>query len=142
MRDDAEPRRRKLFAIVIGAAVAALLCVATAALGGLILLRTGAGHRIVTSFDGGITVDWGTPEYDDAAGEFLLRSVRLTAADPGVRLPQGQSLDLVLTDSEQHVLGRTSIKVGDAVTTTVPLDPGVSVHDLGRVVVALQAEED
>ena len=132
--------RSKLLALVAGMSLASILIALAAGLGGLNIGRLGAERGDVSTYSGGIEINWDNRTYDTTTGEFVVAGLTLTPMDDNKPFPTENDFDAVLARSDGSILYRApAVEVTDGTKVTITVPGGISVADLSRVAVSLEA---
>lgn len=121
--------KRKVGAILAGAAVFAIVSASAATLGGLQTNALGANSNTVTSpVENGVAIAWDT-SYDQSAAAYVISGVELSTIDASESIPAGSEVKLTLTGADDAVLGEYVSTDGGATWASTPAAT-VTAHDV------------
>ena len=137
--------KRKVGAILAGAAVFAVVSASAATLGGLQTNHLGANsNEVIAPVTKGVGISW-TTKYNETAKAYVVDGVTLTALGQGESIPKDAEVKVTLADKAGVALGEYVSTNGGSTWTTAPAPGSVKAHDVKRASVvinggAVQAE--
>ena len=127
--------KRKVGAILAGAAVFAVVSASAATLGGLQTNHLGANsNEVIAPVTKGVGISW-TTKYDQTAKAYVVDGVTLTALGEGESIPEAAEVRVTLTDAAGKALGEY-VRPAGGTTWTAPTT-AITAHDVERASVVI-----
>lgn len=127
--------KRKVGAILAGAAVFAVVSASAATLGGLQTNHLGANsNEVIAPVTKGVGISW-TTKYDKTAKAYVVDGVTLTALDSTESIPATAEVKVTLADKDGKALGEYVSPDGGS--TWTPAAGSVPAHDVERASVVI-----
>ena len=128
--------KRKVGAILAGAAVFAVVSASAATLGGLQTNHLGANsNEVIAPVTKGVGISW-TTKYDETAKAYVVDGVTLTALGLDESIPETAEVKVTLADKEGVALGEYVSTDGGS-TWAAPTPGPVTAHDVERASVVI-----
>lgn len=139
MMNSIEFSKRKVGAILAGAAVFAVVSASAATLGGLQTNHLGANsNEVIAPVTKGVGISW-TTTYNDTAEAYVVDGITLTALDPGESIPATAEVKVTLANEAGGSLGEYVSTNGGSTWTTAPAPGSVTAHDVERASVVINS---